>query len=112
MPSIDGVGKCRLLRWLIPVGQEFSSGDVLCEIDSDLAVIDYKAQSSGVLAVVRTLSGERIYDEDQILGLQVERVEEIQNAEKWNQYMKAIEKKERAELEASEAKEEAEQNKD
>jgi biotin carboxyl carrier protein len=105
MPSIDGVGKCRLLRWLVRPGEPFESGDVLAEIDSDLAVIEYKAQSDGMIALTRTAPGERIVD-DQVLALQVASPEELPNAERWNAYMKAIEIKDKKELEEHEAREE------
>ena len=107
MPSIDGLGKCHLLRWLVKVGEEFHEGDVLCEIDSDLAVIEYKAQSDGILALIRTQAEEPIV-EHQILALQVEHTDQIPNAKKWNAHMKVKEKKEKAELEEHEARERAE----
>jgi len=37
MPPIDGVGRCKVLRWCVNEGDEFAAGAVLLEIDSDLA---------------------------------------------------------------------------
>lgn len=106
MPDIEGVGKCRLLRWTIEVGRPFQEGEVLCEIDSDLAVIEYKAQSPGILALVRTQAGERITT-DQVLALQVDSPDQIVHAEKWAAYVHAQERQDREEIEQREAKEEA-----
>ena len=38
--------------WKIEEGQAFGPGDVLCEIETDKATVDFEAQDDGVLAKV------------------------------------------------------------
>ena len=109
MPPIEGVGKCRLLRWVVEEGSRFEAGDVLAEIDSDLAVIEYKAQSGGVMALRRTQPGEQII-QGQILAVQVEEPDQIPQAQPWLKHVETIARRERLQREELEAKEEAEEN--
>ncbi len=69
-------------RWVITPGTEFSVGDVLCEIDSELAVIEYRAQSNGFFAKALTEQGTAIVP-GQVLGVQVEAQEYLSKVEEW-----------------------------
>jgi pyruvate/2-oxoglutarate dehydrogenase complex dihydrolipoamide acyltransferase (E2) component len=107
MPPIDGVGRCRLQRWCVSEGASFARGDVLAEIDSDLAVIEYKAQTGGVLALRRAKEGDKIVD-GQILGVQVLDVHDVPGAAAWLAHVERLARREAAELQKLEAQEEAE----
>mmetsp|Transcript_31075 Transcript_31075/g.41084 ORF Transcript_31075/g.41084 Transcript_31075/m.41084 type:complete len:244 (+) Transcript_31075:123-854(+) len=37
-------------KWRVEVGQEFSPGDVLCEVETDKATVDFEATDEGVVA--------------------------------------------------------------
>lgn len=107
MPPIDGVGRCKLQRWCVGEGESFSEGDVLCEIDSDLAVIEYKAQTSGILALCRARIGDKIVD-GQILGVQVAHKSDAVHAAAWLHHVERMARREQAEMERLERREEAE----
>lgn len=107
MPPIEGVGKCLLQRWCVPVGQSFRQGDVLAEIDSDLAVIEYKAQDDGIMALHRAHEGDKIL-EGQILAVQVGSAGEIPAALPWLHHVEKLARRERREIDRLHAQEEAE----
>lgn len=107
MPPIDGVGRCKLQRWCVSEGASFARGDVLAEIDSDLAVIEYKAQTGGVLALHRAKVGDKIVD-GQILGVQVAETADVANAAAWLAHVEKLARREAAEMAQLEKMEEAE----
>jgi len=107
MPSIEGVGKCALQRWCVGEGESFRQGDVLAEIDSDLAVIEYKAQDDGIMALHRAHEGEKII-EGQILAVQVGSASEIPHALPWLHHVEKLARRERREIDRLHAQEEAE----
>jgi biotin carboxyl carrier protein len=76
LPEVE-MPNAKLLKWLVSPGSAVSSGDILAEIDSDLAEIEYKAQQNGYLAAVYVNPGESI-EPDQIMGIQVASKEEMQ----------------------------------
>lgn len=45
--------------WKIEEGQAFGPGDVLCEIETDKATVDFEAQDDGVLAKILKASGSQ-----------------------------------------------------
>jgi hypothetical protein len=107
MPPIDGVGRCKVQRWCVSEGDAFDRGDVLLEIDSDLAVIEYKAQSEGILALQRAKVGDKIVD-GQIIGVQVAAQEDRANAPAWLAHVERMARAEQKELDRLEKQEEAE----
>jgi len=112
MPEIEGVNNCTLLRWCVEVGSPYNDGDVLCEIDSDLAVIEYKAHESGILASHATPTGGKIL-EGQVLALAVDDEEQMKYVKEWKRYqrLKEQEQEKAAEEEArKEREEDAESN--
>lgn len=47
----------RISKWKITEGTEFSSGDVLCEVETDKASMDYEApQSASLLKILLQLA--------------------------------------------------------
>jgi len=44
-------------KWKINEGQEFSAGDVLCEVETDKATVDFEAQDGGIIAKHLVASG-------------------------------------------------------
>eukprot|EP00559_Dactyliosolen_fragilissimus_P000460 CAMPEP_0184860000 /NCGR_PEP_ID=MMETSP0580-20130426/4958_1 /TAXON_ID=1118495 /ORGANISM="Dactyliosolen fragilissimus" /LENGTH=568 /DNA_ID=CAMNT_0027356929 /DNA_START=109 /DNA_END=1815 /DNA_ORIENTATION=+ len=41
-----------IAKWNMEVGSSFSAGDILCEIETDKATVDFEAQDDGVLAKI------------------------------------------------------------
>ncbi|KAJ1462923.1 2-oxoacid dehydrogenases acyltransferase-domain-containing protein [Pelagophyceae sp. CCMP2097] len=46
--------------WKVVEGAGFSAGDVLCEIETDKATVDFEAQDGGVLAKILVLAGSEV----------------------------------------------------
>ena len=44
-----------IAKWKLSEGASFAAGDVLCEIETDKATVDFEAQDEGVIAKVRFL---------------------------------------------------------
>eukprot|EP00588_Corethron_pennatum_P010396 CAMPEP_0194267002 /NCGR_PEP_ID=MMETSP0169-20130528/1700_1 /TAXON_ID=218684 /ORGANISM="Corethron pennatum, Strain L29A3" /LENGTH=165 /DNA_ID=CAMNT_0039007795 /DNA_START=44 /DNA_END=537 /DNA_ORIENTATION=- len=43
--------------WNLQEGEAFAAGDVLCEVETDKATVDYEAQDDGVLAKILKTAG-------------------------------------------------------
>jgi len=68
MPELE-VGKASLLQWSINDNEipcKVESGQIICEIDSELAVIDYKAQKPGILIKKLVNQGDKLIDKQAI----------------------------------------------
>ena len=77
----------------MPPSASFTPGQALCELDSDLAVIDYKAQDGGWMAVHAVREGEAVRA-DEVVAVVCEREEELQAArEEWERRAKEREKR-------------------
>jgi pyruvate dehydrogenase E2 component (dihydrolipoamide acetyltransferase) len=50
----------KVTRWYKTEGEAILTGDILCELDTEIAVIDYRAQDDGVLALITAASGEDV----------------------------------------------------
>lgn len=58
MPALSGsMTEGRLLRWLKHEGEAVSAGDLLCEIETDKAVMEVEAPSSGYLGRILVADG-------------------------------------------------------
>jgi hypothetical protein len=75
LPDVE-LTNAKLLKWLVTAGAQVNAGDNLAEIDSDLAVIEYKAQQNGFLASVYLSPGDSI-EADEIMGILVNQPHEV-----------------------------------
>ena len=50
----------KLSRWLVKEGDTVKSGNVLCEIETDKAVVEVEAPADGILAGIKASAGEDI----------------------------------------------------
>lgn len=46
-----------LISWKLQTGEAFAPGDIICEIETDKAMIDYEAQDEGILAQIMIEAG-------------------------------------------------------
>lgn len=106
MPAVEGTGRMRLLRWHVSEGQSFDAGAVLADIDSALAVIEFKAQVAGVMGLLRKQPGSKIV-EGEIIAVQVASPEQIPHAAAWLAHVERLARRERVERDKEEAEEEA-----
>jgi len=49
-------------KWNLEEGESFTAGDVLCEIGTDKAIVDFEAQDDGILAKILHPAGEAELD--------------------------------------------------
>ena len=54
--ALEGV----ISRWAVSEGDEVAVGDVLCEIETDKASVEYQAEDSGVVARIVQKDGELV----------------------------------------------------
>lgn len=59
-------GEIRLTRWLLPDGAALASGQAVCQIETDKAIIDLEAIGRGILQHV--LSAGSVLNEGDLLG--------------------------------------------
>ena len=92
MPKLE-LGAVVLSVWLLSPKQAFDAGQALAELDSDLAVIDYKAQQGGWLAVQVVKEGEAVQVE-QVIAVVCDREEDVEGAKKeWATRVKQLEQR-------------------
>jgi biotin carboxyl carrier protein len=85
MPELK-VGHSTLSKYTKQVNDKFEAGEILCEIDSDLAVFDYRAPQRGTLISYMVKEGEELKPE-QVIAVIVPSCElneeQLQVARKW-----------------------------
>ena len=69
----------RISKWKITEGTEFSSGDVLCEVETDKASMDYEAPQSASLLKILLQAGEtaNVGDPIAVIGQKGEDYEQL-----------------------------------
>lgn len=72
-------GHLKMVHWMKKVGDTFSEGDSLAEIDSDIATIEYKAQTDGVLALIVAHPGHKLHP-NSVLAVACENLDQINAA--------------------------------
>jgi len=59
MPSLSPTMETgTITKWNLGEGDEFDAGDVLCEVETDKATVDFEAQDEGVIAKILMPEGE------------------------------------------------------
>ena len=87
IPNLE-LGEAQLSSWLVPPGAHFTTGTPLCELDSDLAVIDYRAQQAGWMAKHAVSQGEPVHV-DQVIAVVCDNEEDVGRAQKeWSARLK------------------------
>eukprot|EP00638_Chattonella_subsalsa_P003618 CAMPEP_0117760044 /NCGR_PEP_ID=MMETSP0947-20121206/16364_1 /TAXON_ID=44440 /ORGANISM="Chattonella subsalsa, Strain CCMP2191" /LENGTH=441 /DNA_ID=CAMNT_0005580597 /DNA_START=324 /DNA_END=1649 /DNA_ORIENTATION=+ len=64
-----------ITSWVLKPGQEFSAGDVLCEVETDKATVSYELQEDGVLAKILIEQGQAEIKVGEAVALAVEDME-------------------------------------
>eukprot|EP00461_Guttulinopsis_vulgaris_P000443 UN00443 len=60
MPTFfDSMNEGTILEWHVKVGQHFNRGDVLCDIDTDIAELSFEAPEPGHLSEILVHAGEK-----------------------------------------------------
>jgi pyruvate/2-oxoglutarate dehydrogenase complex dihydrolipoamide acyltransferase (E2) component len=59
-PSISDAQEVRILEWHLSVGQRFCVGDLILEVETQKAIVEIRAQQSGVLRDTYFHEGEWI----------------------------------------------------
>merc|ERR1719245_1073395 len=58
MPSLSPTMESgSISRWNKSTGDEFAAGDVLCEVETDKATVDFEAQDEGVIGKILVEAG-------------------------------------------------------
>ena len=79
------MGEARLSRWLVAPSSAYSTDCVLCELDTDMAVIDFKADRPGWLAVHTVKEGEEVHV-DQPIAVACDKEGQVEAVKKeWNE---------------------------
>ena len=47
-------------KWYVAAGQAVSAGDVLCEVETDKAVVDIEAEQGGTVAALLVKEGDTV----------------------------------------------------
>ena len=91
VPHLE-LGDARLSKWLVPADTAFPSGCVLCELDTDMAVIEYKADRPGWLALHIVQEGDEVHV-DQPIAVACDSEEQAERVrQEWGE---KVERKER-----------------
>ena len=70
-----------LVRWTKKEGEKVEVGDVICEIQTDKAVVDFEAQEEGYLAKIIAPDNSKDLQVGALIGLFVDDEEEIASAQ-------------------------------
>ena len=92
VPDLD-LGDAKLSKWLVQPATRFTADCVLCELDTDMAVIEYKADRPGWLAAHVVKEGEDVHV-DQPIGLACESEEQMERVK--SEWSDKVARKERA----------------
>ncbi len=61
MPKLsDTMEEGVVAKWVIKVGDKVSEGDLLCEVETDKATMDYESPADGVLLAILTEEGKKV----------------------------------------------------
>ena len=91
VPDLE-LGDAKLSKWLVQPATHFSTDCVLCELDTDMAIIEYKADRPGWLALHTVEEGEEVHV-DQPIAVACEKEEQIERVSK--EWGDKVERKER-----------------
>jgi pyruvate dehydrogenase E2 component (dihydrolipoamide acetyltransferase) len=81
MPSLGlNVEAGNLSRWLVHVGQKVKPGDILAEIETDKATMEFEAPSEGVLAKLLVADGTEQVKVGEVIALLTREGEELSTA--------------------------------
>jgi len=81
MPSLGlNVEAGNLSRWLVHVGQKIKAGDILAEIETDKATMEFEAPSEGVLAKLLVADGAEQVKVGDVIALLTREGEELGSA--------------------------------
>jgi pyruvate dehydrogenase E2 component (dihydrolipoamide acetyltransferase) len=81
MPSLGlNVEAGNLSRWLVNVGQKIKAGDILAEIETDKATMEFEAPSEGVLAKLLVADGAEQVKVGEVIALLTREGEELSSA--------------------------------
>merc|ERR1719491_1209446 len=59
MPSLSPTMESgTITKWIKSEGEEFDAGDILCEVETDKATVDFEAQDEGVIARILVEEGK------------------------------------------------------
>ena len=91
MPDLE-LGDARLSKWLIQPNSHFSADCVLCELDTDMAVIEYKADRAGWLATHAVAEGDEVRV-DQPIAVACDKEEQVDRVKQ--EWLDKVERKEK-----------------
>jgi len=55
-----------IVKWVVSEGEPYKAGDVLCEVETDKATMDYEATSAGTLLKILVTAGKKVQVGDAI----------------------------------------------
>jgi len=85
MPNLSPtMEKGNIGSWNVKVGDKVGPGDVLCDIETDKATIDYEMQDEGYVAKLFYEAGTKDIPLGKILAVLVEDKEDIAAFANWN----------------------------
>lgn len=88
------MGKGKVLQWHKQPGDHVEAGEVICDIDTEVAEFEFNAQYSGFLAVQLVPAGHHVQP-NQELALQVDSEDAIEYARSVAKQMQAEEQQEK-----------------
>ena len=91
VPDLE-LGDAKLSKWLVRPDSAFTADCVLCELDTDMAVIEYKADRPGWLAVHAVEEGDEVRV-DQPIAVACDSAEQVERVKK--EWLAKVERKER-----------------
>ena len=68
----------KIVKWTKKVGDKVNAGDLLCEVETDKATVDFETNSEGYLAQIIKQEGESANVGDAV-AIIVEKEEDIKN---------------------------------
>lgn len=83
----DDLGSGRILRWYVQVGQHVRAGDVLCDMDTDVAELQYQCQYDGVIGAILFDVNQTVRTDDAI-AIQVDNDNDVKYAQVLAQQIK------------------------
>ena len=51
----------KLAKWLVKEGDKVSAGDIIAEIETDKATMEFEAVDEGILAKIIVAEGQKVY---------------------------------------------------
>lgn len=84
MPSMhDGMEVGKLTEWCKEVGDKVKVGETLCEIETEVAFVEFEAQASGYLAAKLVEPGDKKILIDEAIALIVHKSEDVKHVQRF-----------------------------